>query len=296
MTHLNPAVLLVWTVLSALLGVFLISHLWAFDRFKCLRWNQGSQGAFKRVMTYSYTASIPMIFIYSLGFCALKYQEGLVYIPGLGVMAKPYQLWTPFHRTCILPLNIIFAIAWSLEIVSHLEELMFWMYIVNSGPSHSEWFNSTYFKTWAAGSVSALLYLPLAAIFTRHDPLRNEAVIFFAGGIGSMMITIGFFPVLYKFPAFLRGLRKDGVDMNTVVRLTKFHELNSFRIFFRCLFVVPLFILACDGLRPHKHVNENMFATDFLAIIAAVGLVVSSGITLTVRCIPLEEVFILITT
>lgn len=63
--------------------------------------------------------------------------------------------------------------------------------------------------------------------------------------------------------------------MSTVVRLTKFHELNvrpslrhctpptsdeiqTFRVFFRCLFVVPLFILACDGLRPHQHVNENM--------------------------------------
>ena len=34
---------------------------------------------------------------------------------------------------------------------------------------------------------------------------------------------------------------------------------QTFRIFFRCLFVVPLFILACDGLRPHQHVNENMF-------------------------------------
>ena len=60
----------------------------------------------------------------------------------------------------------------SLNSVSHLEELMFWMYIVNSGPSHSEWFNSTYFKSWAVGSGCALLYVPLAAIFTREDPIR----------------------------------------------------------------------------------------------------------------------------
>jgi hypothetical protein len=56
--------------LASQLGIFLVYHLWCFDRFRCLRcvvsilclhfrawferpvrWNQGSQGTFKRVMT-----------------------------------------------------------------------------------------------------------------------------------------------------------------------------------------------------------------------------------------------------
>ena len=79
----------------------------------------------------------------------------------IGDVSVPYL--HGYTRSCAR--NLLYS-------VSHLEELMFWMYIVNSGPSHSEWFNSPYFKTWAAGSVSALLYMPLAAIFTRQNPLR----------------------------------------------------------------------------------------------------------------------------
>ncbi|KAI0031981.1 hypothetical protein K488DRAFT_37498, partial [Vararia minispora EC-137] len=282
MTHLDPTVYLVWTVLSGLLGAFLVTHLHAFDRFKCLRWNQGSQGAFKRVMTYSYITSIPLLFVYSLGYCIIKYEEGFVDLPVYGVIAKPSQLWTPAHRRAILPLNICLAFCWALEIVSHLEELCFWLYVVNSGPMQRQWFASWYFKLWAAGSVAALLYLPLTAISTRADPLRNEAAIFLAGAVGSGLITASFFPVLWQFPSFLRSLRHDGVDMSTVVRLTKFHELNTFRVFFRVLFVAALLTLAVDGFTPHRHVNENIFATDLCAIIAAIGTFVSSGITLII--------------
>ena len=37
---------------------FLLLHLWAYDRFNCLKWDSGRQpGAFKRVMTYVYSAA-----------------------------------------------------------------------------------------------------------------------------------------------------------------------------------------------------------------------------------------------
>jgi len=70
--------------------------------------------------------------------------------------------------------------------------------------------------------------------------------------------------------------------MTTIVRLTKFSELNTIRVVFRLLFTVPLLILGVDGVRPHKHVNENMFATDFLAMVAGFGCAISSAITLVI--------------
>jgi len=67
-----------------------------------------------------------------------------------------------------------------------------------------------------------------------------------------------------------------------LVRLTKYHELNTIRVVFRFLFTVPLVILGADGVRPHQHVNDKMFPTDLLGILAGIGCVVSSGITLVI--------------
>jgi len=119
-------------------------------------------------------------------------------------------------------------------------------------------------------------------IFTRDDPLKCEAYTFLAGSLGSFSITLWFLPVLHLFRPFVSGLRREGVDMNTIIRLTKFHELNSVRTVFRLLFAVPLFILSIDGIRPHPHVNENVFATEFLSMLAGFSVMVSSGLTLVI--------------
>lgn len=166
--------------------------------------------------------------------------------------------------------------------VTHLEELCFWLFVVNAGSAQQNWFRSLYFKTWLIGSVLAVSYMPLVTIFTRSNLLKCEAYTFLAGSLGSLSLTIWFIPILWSFPAFLRKLRSEGVDKETVVRLTKFHELNTLRVLFRFLFVAPLVTLGIDGVRPHQHVNENMMWTDLLAMIAAIGCVVSSGITLVI--------------
>ncbi|KAH8994605.1 hypothetical protein EDB92DRAFT_2102572 [Lactarius akahatsu] len=282
MSHSTPPTLLVWSMLSSLLGVFLIYHLWCFDRFKCLRWSQDSQGTFKRVMTYSYLLSVPLIIVYSVGFCIIKYKEGYIVLPLYGIVPTPHQLWTPAHKNAILPLYLCLSWAWGLEMVTHLEELCFWLFVVNAGPMQKDWFRSLYFKTWIVGSVMAIFYMPLVTILTRHDPLKCEAYTFLAGSLGSLSLTLWFLPVLHLFRPFLGGLRKEGVDTNTIIRLTKFHELNTIRVVFRLLFAVPLFILAVDGVRPHQHINDTMFGTEFLAITGGFGVVISSGITLVI--------------
>ncbi|KAF8267483.1 hypothetical protein EI94DRAFT_1581058, partial [Lactarius quietus] len=261
------------------LGIFLVYHLWCFDRFKCLRWNQGSQGAFKRAMTYSYLLSVPLTIAFSMGFCIIKYSEGYVNFAEYGVIPTPYQLWTPAHQNAIIPLYLCVAIAWGLEIKPSFPELCFWLFVLNAGPMQKDWFRSQYFKAWIVGSVVAILYMPLVTIFTRSDPLKCEAYTFLAGSLGSLALTLWFLPVLHLFRPFLGGLRKEGVDTNTIIRLTKFHELNTIRVVFRLLFAVPLCILAIDGVRPHHHINDVMY---FLAITAGFGVVVSSGITLVI--------------
>ncbi|KAH9994212.1 hypothetical protein BJV77DRAFT_1101345 [Russula vinacea] len=241
MSHSTPATYLVWSLLSVWwLGIFLIYHLWCFDRFRCLRWHQGTQGAFKRVMIYSYLLSVPLVMAYSVGFCIIKYQEGFIIYPGHGVIPNPYQLWSPAHRSAILPLYLCLSVSWSLEMVTHLEELCFWLFVVKAGPTQRDWFSSLYFKMWMIGSGVAILYMPFVTIFTRADPLK-VLYTFLAGSLGSLSITLWFLPFFFQ--------RRDGADMNTIIRLTKFHELNSIRIVFRLLFAVPLCLLSIDGIR-----------------------------------------------
>jgi len=266
-----------------MLGIFLLYHLYSFDKFKCLKWNNGpNSGAFKRVMTYSYLFSVPLIITYAVGFSIIKYKEGYVALELEGVIPMPYELWSPLSQSFIFPLTLCFTFAWSLEMVTHLEELCFWLFLVNANTGQQDWFRSYYFKTWIVGSIIAVIYMPLVTIFTRENPLRAEAFTFLAGSLGSFSLTLWFMPILWTFPSFLNNLKAEGVDKATIVRLTKFHELNTIRVLCRYLFTVPLLILGVDGVRPHQHVNESSFGTDFLTFIAAVGVMISSGITLII--------------
>ncbi|KAG1794128.1 uncharacterized protein HD556DRAFT_440570 [Suillus plorans] len=283
MAHLSPAVNLIWAALTIMFESFLVYHLWCFDCFKCLKWNHGPRsGTFKRVMTYSYLTSLPLIAIYAMGFSIIKYSYGFTVIPGMGIMPTPYELWRDSAQIAILPLYLCFSVGWALEMVTHLEELCFWLFLIRSSSAKQDWFRSLYFKIWATGSIVAVIYMPLVTVFTRQDPYKCEAYTFLAGSLGSFSLTIWFLPILWTFPTFLESLKQADVDINTMVRLTKFHELNCIRVFFRFLFTVPLLILGIDGVRPHQHINDNMFATDLLGMIASIGCTVSSGITLII--------------
>ncbi|TCD62709.1 hypothetical protein EIP91_006534 [Steccherinum ochraceum] len=276
MAHTSAATFLVWSILGLGFWTFLVFHLWNFDRFKCLRWNSGPySGAFKRIMTYTYIVSIPLIVVYAIGFAIIKYKMGYSFIPGHGIIPTPWQLWPKHYQNAIFPLQLTLSIGWSLELVSHLEGTF------NYTTLHfqQDWFRSLYFKVWAIGSCAAVIYMPLVTIFTRHDPNKCEAFSFLAGSLGGLTLTLWFMPVLWTFPVFLIEL---GVDMSTIVRLTTFYELNAIRVVFRLLFVVPLLILGVDGARPHQHVNESGFWTELLTIIGGIGCVVSSGITLVI--------------
>lgn len=112
------------------------------------------------------------------------------------VIPTPYQLWPQSYQNAIFPLYLLFSVAWSLEMVTHLEELCFWLFLVNAGAAQQDWFRSMYFKTWAVGSILALVYMPLVTSLTLSDPLKCEAYTFLAGSLGSLTLTLWFLPIL----------------------------------------------------------------------------------------------------
>jgi len=218
---------------------------------------------------------------YAIGFTIIKYKHGFIEFEG-AIIPKPYIFWTEAERRAIFPLMLTFTLGWSMEMITHLEELCFWLFLVNSGSVQQDWFRSWYFRTWIFGSCVAITYMPVLTILTRSDPLKCEAYTFLGGSLGSLSLTLWFTPILWAFPAFLSSLKSEGVDIGTIVRLTKFHELNMIRIVFRFIFVIPFVILGADGVRVHTHINESMLWTDFLTMIAAFGVCISSALTLVI--------------
>ncbi|KAG9087123.1 hypothetical protein FRC07_012904, partial [Ceratobasidium sp. 392] len=163
MSVISPQAMLLWATLSSTLLLFLIQHLYRYDRFQCLKWRSSSDGGFKRFMTYSYIISVPLLTIYSMSMAVMKYKAGYVAFPNPAstpshplpriIIPAPTSSWPEAHQNLIFPLYVIFAVAWALEIVSHLEELCFWLFMIREQGEEGEggirpWFRSFEYKLW----------------------------------------------------------------------------------------------------------------------------------------------------
>ncbi|KAF8161754.1 hypothetical protein K438DRAFT_1686295 [Mycena galopus ATCC 62051] len=284
MSNGSASAYLLWALLSVCFFGFMLLHLWSYDKFKCLRWDSGRQpGAFKRVMTYSYFATVPLLMVFSVAITALKYQEGSVVLPDGSIMPRPFADWQKDHLTWIIPLYIILSVAWSLELVTHLEELTFWLFLLHQGPRKREWFHCWEFRAWYLGSIIAVLGMPLTALMKRHDLETCAAWIFLAGSSAGTFTTVCFLYVLANFPGFIRSVKAEGAEPDVVVRLATFYNLNCIRVVFRFFFTVPLLVLGLDGLVDKSlSVVGSAFWSDILLMMGGIGCFVSSAITMLV--------------
>ncbi|TBU36646.1 hypothetical protein BD309DRAFT_664225 [Dichomitus squalens] len=116
MSTASPSAFSLWSILAILFLVFLVHHLWCYDRFKCLRWSAGRQpGAFKRIMTYSYLGAVPLLLVYSIGMTVIKVREGYVLAPDGTFIPMPINAYRDGNRSWVLPLQFVFSFAWALE-------------------------------------------------------------------------------------------------------------------------------------------------------------------------------------
>ncbi|KAJ7286884.1 hypothetical protein C8J57DRAFT_573153 [Mycena rebaudengoi] len=284
MSNGSPSAYLLWALLSVAFFTFMLIHLWAYDKFKCLRWDSGRQpGAFKRVMTYSYFATVPLLMVFSVAMAALKYQEGSVLMPDESIIPRPFSAWRHDRLRFVVPLFFILSIAWSLELVTHLEELTFWLFLLHQGPRKREWFHSWEFRTWYLGSLIAVLGMPLTALMKRKNVETCLLWIFLGGASAGTLTTVCFIYVLVNFPGFIRRVKAEGAEPDVVVRLATFYHLNCIRVVFRFLFTVPLLTLAIDGLIDRSYVVvSSPFWLDFMLMTAGLGCFVSSAITMLI--------------
>ncbi|KAK7472276.1 hypothetical protein VKT23_000397 [Stygiomarasmius scandens] len=279
MTALSPSIFMLWSILSCLFQAFLVVHLYYYDKFQCIKWSSGRQpGAFKRVMTYSYLATVPLLMVFSLSMAVMTYKEGYIMVSE-EIFPKPFMFWSKTSSSWLLPMFFVLAVAWSLELVTHLEELTFWLFLLHQGPHKRNWFQSWEFRAWYLGSMAAVLGMPIAVLIRRHEMETCLAWIYFSGSSAGTLTTLCFIYVLIKFPGFINNVKSEGAEPDVVVRLATFYQLNIIRIVFRFLFNFPLLALAVDGIQGPHNILRNQPATDLLGMLGGVGCFVSSAIT-----------------
>ncbi|KAF7289211.1 hypothetical protein MIND_01382300 [Mycena indigotica] len=303
MSNGSPSAYLLWALLAVAnvqFFVFMLIHIWNYDKFKCLRWDSGRQpGAFKRVMTYSYFATVPLLMVFSVAMAALKYQEGALLrsswkdpsstICPLAKISHPVD-GTPLLRSerCLgtgaVSDVLVDANRSSSRSVTHLEELTFWVFLLHQGPKKREWFSSWEFRAWYIGSMIAIIGMPLTTLMKRHHIETTEAWIFTAGASAGTFTTVCFLYVLWNFPRFIRSVKAEGAVPDVVVRLSTFYHLNCIRVVFRFLFTVPLLTLALDALVDQKRflVVSSPFWSDIFLMTGGIGCFISSAITMLI--------------
>ncbi|KAJ7072904.1 hypothetical protein C8F01DRAFT_1105651 [Mycena amicta] len=283
MSNGSPSAYLLWALLAVSFFIFMLIHIWSYDKFKCLRWDSGRQpGAFKRVMTYSYFATVPLLMLFSVAMTSLKYKEGSLLLDGK-ILPTPLDRWQQYHLRWMLPLYFVLSIAWAFELVTHLEELTFWVFLLHQGPKKREWFSSWEFRAWYIGSMIAIMGMPLTALLKRHHLETTDAWIFAAGASAGTFTTMCFLYVLWNFPRFIRSVKAEGAVPDVVVRLSTFYHLNCIRVVFRFLFTVPLLTLGLDALVDQRfRVVASPFWSDILLMTGGIGCFISSAITMLI--------------
>ncbi|KAH9980665.1 hypothetical protein BJV74DRAFT_97502 [Russula compacta] len=283
MSNGSSTAFLSWAILACLFLAFLFYHLWSYDHLQCIKWNAGRQpGAFRRLMTYSYLGSTPLLIIFAVGITILKFKEGFVVLSEHEVLPKPPDLWSKDRQHTLLALFFVFSIAWALEQVTHFEELAFWLFLLDQREEKRDWFTSWEYRLWSICCFASILGMPLTTLVARHDIVTVDAWTFLVGALSSSTTNVLFIYVLVRFPVFFRHVKAEGADPDVVVRLATFYELNLIRIVFRFAAAIPLLVLAVDGIRGSHKINDSLFWSDILLMISAIGQFISSIITIMI--------------
>ncbi|KAF6761188.1 hypothetical protein DFP72DRAFT_880367, partial [Ephemerocybe angulata] len=259
--------------------VLLILHLWLYDKFACLKWDSGRQpGAFKRIMTYSYLGTLPTLIVFSVALTVIKYNEGYIILPDGKILPTPFEQYDPSNKRWLLPLFLVLSFLVVIRavrtplVVTHLEELTFWLFLLHQGPGKRDWFHCWEFRTWYLGSSIAVLGMPITALITRHQVQTTLAYIFLVGSSAGTVTTICFLYVIFRFPAFLEYVKAGGADPDVIVRLA-----TCIRVVFRFLFSLPLLMIAVDALRGPYPIVGSPYVVLYLPMIAVLTPYVSGS-------------------
>ncbi|ORX34642.1 hypothetical protein BD324DRAFT_124059 [Kockovaella imperatae] len=216
----------------------------------------------------------------------VKYTEGFIPIPGMGIEPKPYLLWGS-RLTRIYRVSIWMTVfAFSAMSAVHLEEILYWVYMIRAcrknGSAH--WFQTIWFKIWVAGSVICTgIFFGCTGI--NPDFAKIETNLYLSASLVSLVLVVGSGWTSYLFPQFIAEARRLGANQDVLGRLLYVNVLNNLRTTFRVAYVVILLTLSVDGLTEAQKINNNRFALDVLMIAGYFSIFAAETISLWVSCL-----------
>ncbi|WWD18707.1 hypothetical protein CI109_103161 [Kwoniella shandongensis] len=261
--------------LVAILGVtalgFSAHHTYRYDKWRCLL--PAKKDWFRVCLTWMLLGSTIGLFIWAAGWCYVKYTLGWTYIPGIGPMPVPPQMFEQKYRDLNTPLTIVFSLAVSLQSSLNAEEGLYWyslMRAVRQPRSTQSWLKSYFFYAWIIISIlCTALQCSLSWIHTGEVDLAHQlAVILTVDGAVEMVVMLSSSIVIWKFPAFLKDVKASGAGPEVRSRLHFYHEANKVRTFFRFMFAASMMILGIDALTTAEKINNTPLANDILSQIA----------------------------
>ncbi|WRT64654.1 uncharacterized protein IL334_001588 [Kwoniella shivajii] len=286
MCHESPTAQFLGALATILGDVFVIWHIWKYDKFRCLLFTK--RNAFRFIIVWMFVISSVCFTAWNVILVWVKYTEYYAVVPisktESEIMPVPFQLWSKHKQTLVRSSYQLLAIAWGMVLAIHSEETLYWAYLINSirKRNSTNWFKSIWFKIWVLISVTVLTVIPAVGNMETTNLVKMEANIFMAG---SVLASLLFFMSLWLylvFPGFVKESRRQGANTEVMARLEYFKELNGIRTLFRFLYVFCILTLSIDGQTKHKHVNTTPFWLDLFFVCALFFVFTSNGLSLMI--------------
>ncbi|WVQ98181.1 hypothetical protein IAU59_005303 [Kwoniella sp. CBS 9459] len=286
MCHESPSAQFLGAMVTILGDVFMVWHLWRYDKFRCLLFTRRS--AFRFIIVWKFIVSMALFTAWNVILVWVKYEEYYAVVPisptESEIMPVPFQLWDAHKQRLVRASYYMLAIAWALVLAIHSEETLYWAYLIGSIRKRSagSWFGSIWFKVWLASCVLVCGVLPGVANVETTNLIKMEGNIFMTGSIlASCLFSMSMW-LLFVFPSFIKESRRQGANPEVISRLYYFKELNTIRTIFRMLYVACILTLSIDGFTEHKHVNSSPFWLDLFYVCGLVFVFTSNGLSLMI--------------
>ncbi|ORZ12819.1 hypothetical protein BCR42DRAFT_394600 [Absidia repens] len=254
------------------LGAYLIYSLWKNDRFDSLRPSKIFSGELKSVLTILLMLMTCIQMTADVTGTYIKYTEGFFAVPVLGIVSKPFKLWSPSHQELSMlhsdprftqRMDYVQCIAFSLETGLFFLVQCFWNYLSNTlaKKNFMSSFEFNFFVFWA---ISSMALFPVLQWYYRDDPLYREIVPQLAYSSETLITAFLGIRNNIRFNRLINTVKRNNVSSGIVNKLNYFRECNNLICIVLFFYGGSFFILCIDGLTSAQVIAKSKLASDIL--------------------------------